>query len=198
MFKKVKVEINMQSLKVNYVLIFCILFFLTVYSSDFIPRKFLVFSNLLNENFAFLHTEKRLIFLLIFFSLKPTRQLFVKISDFAALKSPSLYIQMVLLFLIIFFIQNIELNIPISISFKFPDFDPLTIILIILSACVIAPVQEEIFFRGILFTVLSKKNVPLAFIVTAILFSLIHIQLPISSFVMSLVSPFCIGNINLL
>lgn len=52
----------------------------------------------------------------------------------------------------------------------------------VLFTCVLAPVIEELIFRYYLFGALSKKNVALAFIVTALGFGLIHMLASFSSY----------------
>ena len=66
-------------------------------------------------------------------------------------------------------------------------------IILILSAAVVAPIYEEIIFRGILLKGMSKKVNPIiALVVSALLFALVHLNIPqgINAFLLGLVIGF--------
>jgi membrane protease YdiL (CAAX protease family) len=66
-------------------------------------------------------------------------------------------------------------------------------IILILSAAVVAPIYEEIIFRGILLKGMSKKiNPNIALVISALLFALVHMNIPqgINAFLLGLVVGF--------
>ena len=66
-------------------------------------------------------------------------------------------------------------------------------IILILSAAVVAPIYEEIIFRGILLKGMSKKINPIiALVVSALLFAIVHMNIPqgINAFLLGLVIGF--------
>ncbi|MGH4126099.1 MAG: lysostaphin resistance A-like protein [Clostridium sp.] len=74
-------------------------------------------------------------------------------------------------------------------------FDELTVspIILILSAAVVAPIYEEIIFRGILLKGMAKKiNPTIALVVSAVFFAVVHLNVPqgINAFFLGLVIGF--------
>ena len=70
------------------------------------------------------------------------------------------------------------LAIPLS-DIAFDIYDPLLFIIEFFSAVIIAPISEELFFRGVLFNRLKiNKGVIFALVVSSIIFGLCHINYP--------------------
>ena len=69
---------------------------------------------------------------------------------------------------------------------------PWQFLLAFISVVVIAPVFEELIFRGIIYGQLRKVNVPLAIFITSLLFGFVHFQMNVgvTVFVMSVVMCF--------
>ncbi|WP_430517050.1 CPBP family intramembrane glutamic endopeptidase [Bacillus infantis] len=106
--------------------------------------------------------------------------------DTSILKSPYVYIDITWILIFIYVTQNIELGLPFQLLFQ-PHTTTFPVLLVIIfCVSMIVPLHEELFFRGILFTYLEKKNLFAAFFIPSMIFSLIHINMPISSFIMSL------------
>ncbi|SEE06835.1 CAAX protease self-immunity [Tenacibaculum sp. MAR_2010_89] len=67
-----------------------------------------------------------------------------------------------------------ELKIPDVLNFKTPSFLSMTITFI--NVVILTPILEELFFRKILLSVFSKKNMVIGIIATSFLFAMIHIN----------------------
>ena len=70
-----------------------------------------------------------------------------------------------------------------------PNLDTLNNILLIISTCIVAPIFEELLFRGLILTALRKFGNTNAMIITSLLFALIHGNIPqsIPTFAISMI-----------
>jgi len=91
---------------------------------------------------------------------------------------------------LILWVSKISMPDFVNAGFKEPSVSP---ILLILSATVVAPIYEEIIFRGVLLKGMSKKiNPAIALVVSALFFAVVHFNIPqgINAFLLGLVIGF--------
>ncbi|WP_298844321.1 CPBP family intramembrane glutamic endopeptidase [Clostridium sp.] len=91
---------------------------------------------------------------------------------------------------LIFWVSGISMP-----SFINEAFDEITVspIILIISVIIIAPIYEEIIFRGILLKGMSKKiNPAIAIVISALLFGIVHMNIPqgVNAFLLGLVLGF--------
>lgn len=179
---------------ISFVLMFVMVIGLTFYK-EMTGRDLL---SIILEGYIWLIIDG-VIFFSLFFSFKRIRQFTIKALDFSVMLVPRTYALMLLSMICFMIIQYLLIGVwgiddssqqPNDLGFESSDSSPhwSKFLLLYISIALLTPIKEELLFRGIIHRFFEYRyNFWIGFIVSSVIFGLMHTGFPISAISMGMI-----------